>query len=82
MGLEHSLGSYGALGLSCPTAGNLLGPGMELISPALAGGFFTIEPLGKPGPWVFKLLPYQTYFYLSFGCLVDLICRLIHVLFG
>ena len=24
------------------------GPGMEPLSPALAGGFFTIEPRGKP----------------------------------
>ena len=25
-------------------------PGTEPVSPALAGGFFTIEPLGKPPP--------------------------------
>ena len=25
-------------------------PGIEPVSPALAGGFFTIEPLGKPPP--------------------------------
>ena len=24
------------------------GPGIELVSPALAGGFFTTEPPGKP----------------------------------
>ena len=27
---------------------SLPGPGIEPTSPALAGGFFTIEPLGKP----------------------------------
>ena len=26
-------------------------PGMEPKSPALAGGFFTTEPPGKPGSW-------------------------------
>ena len=27
---------------------DLPGPGIELLSPALAGGFFTTEPPGKP----------------------------------
>jgi len=27
---------------------DLLNPGIEPVSPALAGGFFTTEPLGKP----------------------------------
>ena len=27
---------------------DLSGPGLEPVSPALAGGFFTIEPPGKP----------------------------------
>ena len=27
---------------------NLLGPGIEPVSPELAGGFFTTEPPGKP----------------------------------
>ena len=35
-------------GLPIPLPGNLTGPGIELSSPALAGGFFTTEPPGKP----------------------------------
>ena len=37
--------------LPFPSLGNLPDPGMEptsLVSPALAGGFFTTEPPGKP----------------------------------
>ena len=30
---------------------DLPGLGIELVSPALAGGFFTIEPPGKPLDW-------------------------------
>jgi len=32
---------------SFPSPGNLLNPGIKLVSPALAGGFFTTEPPGK-----------------------------------
>ena len=35
-------------GLLFPSPGDLSQPGMELASPALAGGFFTTEPSGKP----------------------------------
>ena len=38
-------------GLLFPRLGDLLNPGIEpvsLVSPALAGGFFTTEPPGKP----------------------------------
>ena len=35
-------------GLPFPPPGDLLDPGIESVSPALAGGFFTTEPLGKP----------------------------------
>ena len=38
-------------GLPCPSPGDLPDPGtepMSLVSPALAGGFFTTEP---PGNW-------------------------------
>jgi len=38
-------------GLLCPPPGDLPHPGIEprsLMSPALAGGFFTTEPPGKP----------------------------------
>jgi len=35
---------------------DLLGPGIKPMSPALAGGFFTTEPLGKPSPWYLTLI--------------------------
>ena len=33
---------------------NLPGPGIEPVSPALAGGFFTTEPSGKPAELCFE----------------------------
>ena len=35
-------------GLPFPTPGNLPGPEIKLVSPALAGEFFTTESPGKP----------------------------------
>ena len=35
-------------GLPFPSLGHLLNPGIEPMSPALAGRFFTTEPPGKP----------------------------------
>ena len=35
-------------GFPYPSLGELPDPGIELVSPALAGGFFTAEPPGKP----------------------------------
>ena len=35
-------------GLPFPSAGDLPDPGIKPASPALAGGFLTTEPLGKP----------------------------------
>ena len=35
-------------GLPFPPPGDLPDPGTEPASPALAGGFFTIEPPGRP----------------------------------
>ena len=35
-------------GLPFPSPGDFPDPGMEPTSPALAGGFFTTEPPGKP----------------------------------
>ena len=34
--------------LPFPSSGDLPDPGIEPASPALAGGFFTTEPPGKP----------------------------------
>ena len=42
-------------GLPFPSPGNLPNPGMEPVSPALAGGFFTTESSGKPSG-VYQLL--------------------------
>ena len=36
-------------GLPCPSAGDLLDPGIEPVSPVLTGRFFTTEPPGRPG---------------------------------
>ena len=35
-------------GLPFPSLGDLANPGIELVSPALTGGFFITEPPGKP----------------------------------
>ena len=35
-------------GLPCPPPGDRPNPGIQPASPALAGGFFTTEPSGKP----------------------------------
>ena len=35
-------------GLPFPSLGDLPGPGIKPVSPALAGGFLTNEPPGKP----------------------------------
>ena len=45
-----------AHGLSCSEAcGIFPGPGIEPVTPALAGRFFTTEPPGKPLPEVLKI---------------------------
>ena len=38
-------------GLPFPSPRDLPDPGIEPMSPALAGGFFTTEPPGKPCEW-------------------------------
>ena len=45
--MEFSRQEYWS-GLSFPSPEDLPDPGMEPASPALAGGFFTTEPPGKP----------------------------------
>ena len=37
-------------GLPFPPAGDLPDPGVNIASPALAGGFFTTKPPRKPAP--------------------------------
>jgi len=43
-------------GLPCPSSGDLSNPGIKAISYALAGGFFTTEPAGKPNNYLVVLL--------------------------
>ena len=49
--MEFSRQEYWS-GLPFPTPGDLPDLGIEPMSPALAGGFFTAEPPGKPQPSV------------------------------
>ena len=52
LSIEFSRQDYRS-GLPFPTPGNLPYPGIKpasLVSTALTGGFFTIEPPGKPLP--------------------------------
>ena len=42
--------------LPCRPPGDLPDPGVEPASPALAGGFFTAEPPGKPSLLVHKIV--------------------------
>ena len=43
-------------GLPFPSPGDLPHPGIEPVSPALAGIFFTSEPTGKPSEYFLKPL--------------------------
>ena len=52
--LEHRLSRRGAWALSLHGMRGLSGSGMEPVSPALAGRFFTTEPSGKP--WIFLIV--------------------------
>ena len=45
--LEHRLRSCGARAWLLRGMWDLSGPGLELVSPALAGGFLTTVPPGK-----------------------------------
>ena len=51
--------------LSCPPPGDLANPGTEpasLEAPALAGGFFTSSPCGKPYDHDKQQIQYRFYF--------------------
>ena len=48
--MEFSRQEYWS-GLPFPSPGDLLNPGIESKVPALAGGFFSTEPPGKPHQW-------------------------------
>ena len=49
-------------GLPFPSPGDLLNPGIQPASPALAGGFFTTEPPGKPECLLIGSFCYICYF--------------------
>ena len=52
-----------------PSPGDILDPGIELASlafPALAGRFFTTEPLGKPCVYLTELIASQVCTVLEF----------------
>ena len=51
---EHGLNSCGARTSLLCSMWNLPEPGIKPTSPALAGGFYTTEPLGKPSGDFFK----------------------------
>ena len=50
-------------GLTFPPPGDLPSPGIEPVSPALAGRFFITEPPGKPNKQTTVLLKYLYTFY-------------------
>jgi len=53
--LEHRLSNCGAQAYLLCDMWDPPGSGIELVSPALTGGFFTTEPPGKPCCVVFTL---------------------------
>ena len=63
-------------GLPFPSPGDLSDPGIKAIFPALAGGFFTTEPPGKPAHFfwlaILSFLSYESSLYiLATSCLSD-----------
>ena len=46
-----------------PSSEDLLDPGIELASPALAGRFFTTEPPGKPSLALYSFVKFGNYIY-------------------
>ena len=52
-------------GLPFPSPGDLPNPGIEPRSPALAGGFFTTEPPGKPPLVTIFLFPSALFFHVT-----------------
>ena len=57
-------------GLPFPFPGNLLDSGIEPLSPALAGGFFTIKSPGKPTVYIYNYSKTLYHFSESAGTLL------------
>ena len=62
--------------LPFPSPGDLSDPGIKAVFPALAGGFFTTEPPGKPAHFfwlaILSFLSYESSLYiLATSCLSD-----------
>ena len=55
-------GKNTGVGLPFPSPGDLLNPGIKLVSPALPGRFFTTEPSGKSSFRFTSGLSYQKIF--------------------
>ena len=62
-------------GLPFPSPEDLPGPGIERASPAVAGGFFTTEPQGKPDLLLYTslnpLAPLPTSFFFFLFLLLE-----------
>ena len=71
---QASILEWVAFSFSGRVEGGLPGPGMELVTPALAGIFFTTEPPGKP----FKPLLEGQFFLLPFSLKKNLIVTHTH----
>ena len=54
--IEHKLSSCGTWALLLHSMWDLPGPGIEPVSPALAGRFLTTAPPGKPLMTIFKVM--------------------------
>ena len=68
LSLRHVSSVVVAQGLSCPAACGILvpPPGMEPVSPALEGGFFTTGPPGKFRYFIFLKAIVSSIFKVSF----------------
>ena len=58
-------------GLPFPSQGDLPRPGIESVSPALAGGFFTTEPLGMPMRYIVEMQIVQRLIKVRFRIVLE-----------
>ena len=72
--LERRLSSCGARPLLLRSMRDLPGPGREPVSPALAGGFLTTAPPGKP--WILMFLPLNISVNFGENRLTHMLCEI------